>query len=303
MAFPARPHTLWQLRTRALVLGERTRVLGILNCTPDSFSGDGLRSRDAAVAHGLQLLEDGADGLDIGGESTRPSSGAAGSHAISTSEEQDRVLPVIEALLLEKNGLLLSIDTYRAATARAAVAAGADIVNDVSGFLWDEAMAHTCAELRCGVVLMHTRGRPDEWRSLSPLAEEEVLPLVRNGLAERLAAAVDAGIAPDRIVLDPGYGFGKAFEANYCLLAGQDSLLAFGSPLLAGVSRKSFLEKTLTRRLGLEGVVPGERDTASVAAGVAAILNGASILRVHAVKASVEAAAIADAILAGAMVV
>jgi dihydropteroate synthase len=300
MAFAARPHTQWQLRTRALALGRQTRVLGIVNCTPDSFSGDGLRDLgvEAAVAHGLRLLDDGADGLDLGGESTRPGSGAASSSAVSLAEEQDRVLPVIEALLREREDLLLSIDTYHAATARAAVAAGVEIVNDVSGFLWDATMAETCAALQCGVVLMHTRGRPDEWRTLPPVADAEVLPLIRSGFAERLAAAESAGVMRERIVLDPGYGFGKIFEANYTLLAGQSELLALGRPLLAGPSRKSFLGRTLARRLRLDDVVPGERDTASVAAGVAAILNGASILRVHAVKPSVEAAAIADAILA-----
>jgi dihydropteroate synthase len=298
MAFAARPRTFLQLRTRALTLGEQTRVLGIVNCTPDSFSGDGRRSADEAVAHGLQLLDDGADGLDIGGESTRPGSGAAGSLAISTAEEQDRVLPVIEALLRERAGLLLSIDTYRADTARVAVAAGAEIVNDVSGLLWDDAMTAACAQLRCGVVLMHTRGRPDEWRSLPQIPEAQVLPLVREGLAERLSAAVAAGIEHERIILDPGYGFGKAFEANYALLSGQDALLALGRPLLAGVSRKSFLGRTLGQRQGREEVLPTDRDIASVAAGVAAILQGAAILRVHAMKPAVEAAAIADAILA-----
>jgi dihydropteroate synthase len=297
MAFASRPPMLWQLRTRSLAFGARTQIMGILNCTPDSFSGDGQRTCDLAVAHGLRLLEEGADILDIGGESTRPGSGAGGSNAISAAEEQDRVLPVIEALLRERPGLLLSIDTYRAATARAAVAAGAQIVNDVSGFLWDEAMAAVCAELQCGVVLMHTRGRPDEWRTQPPLNAADALPLVKSGLAERLAAAHQAGIALERTLLDPGYGFGKALDANYILLAGQAQLLALGRPLLAGLSRKSFLGRTLARRLERVEIAPQTRDAATAAASVAAILNGASVVRVHAVREVVEASAIADAIL------
>ncbi len=297
MAFVSRPAVPWQLRTCSLALGARTQVMGIVNCTPDSFSGDGQRTSDLAVAHGLRLLGEGADILDIGGESTRPGSGAAGSAAISAAEEQDRVLPVIEALLREQPGLLLSIDTYRAATARAAVAAGAQIVNDVSGFLWDAAMASACAQLRCGVVLMHARGRPDEWRTLPALHPADVVPLVGSGLRERLAAAESVGIALERILLDPGYGFGKSFDANYALLAGQAELLALDRPLLAGVSRKSFLGRTLARRLGRDEVSPEERDIATTAASVAAILNGAGVLRVHAVRPAVEAAAIADAVL------
>ncbi len=298
MALVARPRMEWQLRTRVLALGERTRVLGIVNCTPDSFSSDGQRTVDAAVAYGLRLLEEGADGLDVGGESTRPGSGAASDRAISAAEEQDRVLPVLEALRREQPGVLLSIDTYRAGTARAAVAAGAEIVNDVSGLLWDAGMAEACAALHCGVVLMHTRGRPDEWRALPRLADGEILPLVRDGLRSALEAATAAGIALERIVLDPGYGFGKAFEANYVLLAEQARLLALGRPLLAGVSRKSFLGRALEQSLGREAVPAIEREAASVAAGVTAILHGASVLRVHGVKAAVEAAAIVDAVLA-----
>ena len=312
--FVERPRVLWQLRTRALALGERTRVVGIVNVTPDSFSGDGLRSgardageaRERAVAHGLRLLEEGAAILDLGGESTRPGSGAAGERAITAAEEQDRVLPVVEALLRERPDALLSADTYRAATARAVVTAGAEIVNDVSGFLWDDAMAAVCAETRCGVVLTHTRGRPDEWRTLPALPPGEVAPLVYEGLRSRLQAALAAGVALERIVLDPGYGFGKAFDANYALLRGQATLLGLGRPLLAGVSRKAFLGRTLgnlgrmaDHALGGEDVPPGRREHATLAASVAAVLQGASLLRVHAVRPAVEATAIADAILAG----
>ncbi len=301
MGFVVRPWHTWQLRTRALALGERTRVMGIVNLAPDSFSGDGVRSVEEAVGRALGMLEEGADVLDLGAESTRPGSGAGSERAISEGEEQARLLPVLEALRRERPEAIVSADTYRAGTARAALAAGAEIVNDVSGFLWEPSLARVCAEARCGVVLMHTRGRPDEWRGLPPLAPEEVAPLVLEGLRGRLAAAQAAGVDAERIVLDPGYGFGKAFGANYPLLARQDLLLALGRPLLAGVSRKSFLGRTLAvLRDGIDAP-PEERETASMAAGVAAVLNGASLLRVHSVRAAVEAAAIADAVLATAV--
>ncbi len=285
-----------------LPLGARTLVMGIVNVTPDSFSGDGLQARDAAgsteraVEQGLHMLDEGATLLDLGGESTRPGSGAAGERAISETEEQNRVLPVIEALLRERPDAVLSIDTYRAVTARAAVRAGAEIVNDVSGFLWDGAMASACAEARCGVVLMHTRGRPDEWRTLPALPAAEVVPLVLRELRARLRAAEKAGVAAEQIVLDPGYGFGKAWESNYALLAGQADLLQLG-PLLAGVSRKSFLGRTLGQLYGSGDVPPEGREQATAAACVAAVLHGASLLRVHAVRPALEAVAIADAVL------
>ena len=310
-----RPTSDWQLRSRTLSLGARTLVMGIVNITPDSFSGDGAHAavrdttaaREYALQQGLRLLDEGAAILDLGGASTRPGSGAGSEKAISTTEEQDRLLPVVEALLRASPQAILSVDTYRAATARAALAAGAEIVNDVSGLLWDPQMAATCGELPCGLVLMHTRGRPDEWRMLPPVAPGAVLSLVRDGLQGCLKAADAAGIARERIVLDPGYGFGKAFDVNYALLRAQAQLLVLGRPLLAGVSRKSFLGRTLGRALGSTGgesasqvdVPPSGRDNATLAASVAAILQGASLLRVHAVRPAVEAAAIADAVLAG----
>ncbi len=299
MPFASRPLSHWQLRTRVLPLGARTRVMGIVNLTPDSFSGDGLlgSSPGQQVERALALLDEGADLLDLGAESTRPGSGAGGERAISTTEEQDRLLPVLEGVLRERPDAIVSVDTYRAATARPALAAGAEIVNDVSGFLWDVAMAGTCAELCCGVVLMHTRGRPDEWRGLPRVPGGEVVGLVLRGLRERREVAQAAGVVPERIVLDPGYGFGKAFDVNYELLAGQHELLSLGLPLLAGVSRKSFLGRTIAARFGRPDVPAAERDRATLAASVASILNGASLLRVHAVRPAVEAAAIADAVL------
>jgi dihydropteroate synthase len=296
MAFVRRPAAAWQLRTRSLELGARTLVMGVLNVTPDSFSDGGLYlSAHAAIEQALEQLDAGADLLDIGGESTRPGLAAL---IVSAEEEQDRILPVLSAVLRERPQAVLSVDTYKAATARAAVAAGAEIVNDISGLAWDTEMAATCAELACGVVLMHTRGRPPEWPTLPCLAAAEVMPLVRSGLAQSLERALDAGVERSRIALDPGYGFGKIFSENHPLLAHQDELLALGQPLLAGVSRKSFLGRILGSAVGEASVPVSGRGNATLAATTAAILAGASIVRVHDVRTAREAAAVADAILA-----
>lgn len=295
-----RAHFEWKLRTRSLTLGTATRVMGILNVTPDSFSKDGvLHSVDEAVEVALAMFAGGAAIVDVGGESTRPGAGGA----ISTQQETDRVLPVIAGIRDAMPDALLSIDTYRAPTAKAAIAAGAEIVNDVSGLLWDEAMAATCAELECGVILMHARGRPYEWKSLPRLTPEEVLPLVKRELAQRLEAAVIAGIPANRIVLDPGFGFGKMQDANYPLLRGLPELATLGQPLLAGVSRKSFLGHTLaplyTATAGGAAIAPvSAREHATLAASAIAIIMGASLVRVHQVRPMVEAALITDAALA-----
>ena len=244
-----RTKTSWRLRTRELELGRRTLVMGVVNITPDSFSdGGAFLDPEAAVAHALELLDEGADLLDLGAESTRPGSragGAAGSAlaptgrpndtdltlgtpAVSAVQEQARLLPAIAGILNARPDAVLSVDTYKAETARAALKAGAEIVNDVSGFLWDAEMGPVCAEAGCGVVLMHTRGRPEEWRGQPRLKPEEVLEAVREGLRASLKLAAAAGIPPEAVVLDPGYGFGKRFEENFSLLARQAELLALG---------------------------------------------------------------------------
>ncbi|MGH9590680.1 MAG: dihydropteroate synthase, partial [Terracidiphilus sp.] len=202
-----------------------------------------------------------------------------------------------EGILRARPDAVLSVDTYKAATARAALAAGAEIINDVSGFQWDSALAAACAESHCGVVLSHTRGRPGQWRHQPQLAPDALLSLVRDVLSASLSAAEAAGIPPESVVLDPGYGFGKRFGENYSLLARQSELLALGRPLLAGVSRKSFLGHTLAPLFGGRPAPVVDRENAGIAAQVAAVLNGASIVRVHAVRPAVEAARIADAIL------
>lgn len=295
MPFTRRSEFLWQLRTRTLALGVKTRVMGVLNVTPDSFSDGGLyHGTEDAIEQGLRMLDEGADILDIGGESTRPGQ----AQILSAAEEQERVLPVIAAILKARPRSVISIDTYKAETARAAVGAGAEIVNDVSGFLWDNDMAATCTHLQCGVVLMHTRGKPDEWRTQPQLDATEVLRLVKRELGERLQAALDADITRDRIVLDPGYGFGKRLENNYPLLTHQAELRELGQPLMAGVSRKSFLARTLRELHGDTDAPVEARLHATVAATTAAILGGGDIVRVHDVRPAVEAACIADAILA-----
>jgi dihydropteroate synthase len=295
MAFSSRARFDWQLRTRTLALGKRTLLMSILNLTPDSFSGDGLAGAalDAVVYRAIGHLDGGADILDLGAESTRP-----GAEPVSADAEQARVLPVLEAVLRERPAAVISVDTYHAATARAAGMAGAQIVNDVSGLLWDEDMAAAVAETRCGVVLMHTRGKPAEWRKQPALATKEVVPLVLAGLRERLAAAEAAGIARECIVLDPGFGFGKRGAENFALLAGFAKLGKLDRPLLAGVSRKGFLGEALAD-LRFEGHAATDPLNATIAANVAAILGGAHIVRVHDLQEAREAATIADAILRG----
>lgn len=274
--------------------------MGVVNITPDSFSdgGDFLDS-DAAVRRGLELIGQGADLLDLGAESTRPGAMAGDGNAaqVSAKEEQRRLLPVIEGILEARAEALISVDTYKASTAKAALRMGAEIVNDVSGFTWDSDMATVCADAKCGVVLMHTRGRPNEWRGQQKLAADDLMGAVRSGLSESMRQAAKAGIEADSIVLDPGYGFGKKFDENYVLLARQAELLEIGRPLLAGVSRKSFLGRTLSDFFGGKQVPVEARETASIAALVAAILHGASIVRVHDVRPALEAARIADAVL------
>jgi len=288
-----RPGFLWRLRTRALELGTRTLVMGILNVTPDSFSDGGkFLARDHAVAHALKMLDDGADLLDIGGESTRPGTPVVES-GIPAAEELLRIMPVIEDVLRERPGAILSVDTYKAEVARAAVNAGCEIVNDVSALRWDPQMAATVVELACGVVLMHTRGRPQEWRDLPPSAD--IVAEVKADLRSYAQSALAQGIAKDQIMLDVGIGFGKKFEQNYPLLAGLDQLQDLGFPLLVGTSRKSFIGSTLA--VNGKDAPPDQRLYGSLAAMTASILNGAHMVRVHDVKAGVEAVKIADEVL------
>ena len=303
----------WNLGTRTLELGKRTLIMGIVNVTPDSFSDGGLYlDRDKAIEHGERLLEEGADILDIGGESTRPgvrvavpvaslwadenakmSSPQQMKQPVSAEEELDRVIPVITDLKKKHPAAFISIDTYKASVARAAVTAGAEIVNDVSAMRWDKQMAKTVAELKCGVVLMHMRGRPEEWRDMAPVGD--IVLLVKRELKEWAEAAVLAGIRRERIALDPGFGFGKRFDENYPLLNRFSDLQSAGFPLLAGTSRKSFIGRTLARN-GIDAA-PADRLFGTIASQTALILKGAQILRTHDVRPAVDAARIADSIL------
>ncbi|HVZ15810.1 MAG TPA: dihydropteroate synthase [Terriglobales bacterium] len=297
-----RPHFQWQIAGRTLELGARTLVMGIVNVTPDSFSDGGtFFDRGDAVSHALRLLDEGADILDIGGESTRPGANvnvaqpflAVRKPSVSAEEELARVIPVITEVKRQRPSAIISVDTYKAFVAKIAVESGAAIVNDVSGFLWDPDMAETCAGLDCGVVLMHMRGLPETWRSLPKL--EDPVTLVKHELGLAVQKAEEDGIAHERIVLDPGFGFGKSFEENYPLLAHLDELASLGFPLLAGTSRKSFVG----RAMGLSSDVPAsERLSGSLAAMVISIMKGSHIVRVHDVKESIEAARVADAIAA-----
>lgn len=295
-----RPRCTWRLRSRSLELGDKTIIMGVVNVTPDSFSDGGrFFEPERAIEHGLRLLDEGADILDIGGESTRPGASTAGDEAgtpVSEEEECRRVLPVIEGVLHAKPEATISIDTYKAGVARAAVMAGAEIVNDVSAFQWDPQMGAACAELGCGVVLMHTRGKPKDWRTLP--AMDDILRTIEHDLANRIQVAFERGVARERIVLDPGFGFGKNFDENLQLLAHFDRLQRLGFPLLAGASRKSFIGRAIEARTAKDAP-PSERLYGSVAAMVASILRGAHLVRVHDVRPAVEAAAVADAVLAG----
>jgi dihydropteroate synthase len=272
--------------------------MGILNVTPDSFSDGGLFvSPASAVDQALRLLDEGADILDLGGESTRP-----GAQPVKAEDEQSRILPILNAILKARPDAILSIDTFHATTAQLAVQAGAEIVNDVSGHTWDPDMSGTCADLRCGVVLTHTRGRPSEWATLPNLPPTSVMPIVLTGLRDSLLAARTAGVSADRIVLDPGFGFGKRGDENYAIHALFPQLHQFGLPILAGTSRKGFLGRTLSplHSSDMPAADSEARLRATSASNVAAILAGAHILRVHDVRPAADAAAIADAILTAA---
>jgi dihydropteroate synthase len=306
-----RPVFEWNLGSRSLPLGKRTLVMGVINVTPDSFSDGGQHfDRDAAVAYGLQLLQDGADIVDVGGESTRPgakviaSAETAGKNAsvgpqhpekqpVSEKEELERVIPVISALKQKRPEAVISVDTYKANVARAAVDAGAEIVNDVSGFRWDPRMVKTLAGLKCGAVLMHMRGRPEEWHTLPPVSD--IVTLVKRELRAWADVAQIGGVKRERIVLDPGFGFGKSFQENYPLLKRFDELHELRYPLLAGVSRKSFIGRALARN-GEDAPV-AERLYGTVAAETAVILKGAHIVRTHDVRACADAVRIADIVV------
>jgi dihydropteroate synthase len=296
-----RPVFDWNIGSRLLQLGKHTLIMGVLNVTPDSFSDGGLYlDRDHAIEYGLQMLQEGADIIDVGGESTRPGAKIEGSAnpspdkpPVGEKEELDRVLPVITLLKKKRPDAVISVDTYRASVARAAIESGAEIVNDVSGFLWDAKMRKTLAALKCGAIMMHMRARPDEWRTLPSVAD--VLMLVKRELRERADDAVMAGVKRERLVLDPGLGFGKSFEQNYPLLKRFDELHQLRYPLVAGVSKKSFIGRALAR--GGKDAAVEDRLIGTIAAETALILRGAQIIRTHDVRACADAVKIADIVV------
>jgi dihydropteroate synthase len=303
-----RPVFEWNIGTRTLQLGKRTLIMGVLNVTPDSFSDGGqYLDCDRAVEHALGLIDDGADIIDVGGESTRPGAittdGArtaspagqttAQTSPVSEQEELDRVVPVIRSLKQKRPQTTISIDTYKAKVARAAIEAGAEIVNDVSGFRWDPQMPKTLAALKCGAVLMHMRGRPDEWRMLPPA--QDIVTLVKRELRDWVDVALMAGVKRERLVLDPGFGFGKSFQENYPLLRRFEEFHQLHYPLLVGVSRKSFIGRALSRN-GQDAAMDA-RSYGTVATETALMLEGAHIIRTHEVRACLDAVKIADIVV------
>ena len=269
---------------RTLVLGERTFVMGIINVTPDSFSDGGqLLDPSVAIEAGVQMAQDGADLIDIGGESTRP-----GAAPLDEAEERRRVLPVIEGLAARVQ-TPISIDTYKASVAEAALGVGAALVNDVSGLRYEPALADVVARSGAPIVLMHTRGRSQQMYEQASYTD--VVGEVLDELRESMAFATTSGVAAERIILDPGLGFAKDAAQSCEVLARFDEFAELGRPLLAGPSRKSFI----TRAVGAR-VPPGERDWATAAAVTAAVLAGAHIVRVHAVRQMLQVVRVADEI-------
>jgi dihydropteroate synthase len=278
---------------RRLIWGERTYVMGIVNVTPDSFSGDGLDDAERAIAHGLAMVRDGADLLDVGGESTRP-----GAAPVTPEEEQRRVLPVIARLAAEA-GVPISVDTYRAATAGAALRAGATIVNDVWGLRADPALAGVAAEHGAALIIMHNRatasltspGVGGHYAAADYAGD--LMAEILAWLAEGLALAQAAGVAEEQVILDPGIGFGKGLRQNVEVLRRLAELRDLGRPLLIGPSRKSFIGRVLG------GLPPEERLEGTAATVALGIAHGADIVRVHDVHAMARVARVTDAIVRG----
>ncbi len=275
----------WQIAGGVLPIGERTLVMGILNVTPDSFSDGSLfLAPDSALKHAEQMITEGADIIDVGGESTRP-----GASAVSTEEEISRVLPIIR-ILAKSSSVPISIDTTKAKVARAALEAGAAIVNDVSGLRFDDHIADEVARMRAGLVLMHSRGSAEAMHRQAPV--DDVFENVVNGLRRSIATATEKQVAPECLAIDPGIGFGKTLKQNVALVAKLDRLREAlpEFPILIGTSNKSFIGKLLA------GASASERLHGTMASITAAILHGADIVRVHDVAATVDTVRVTDAI-------
>ena len=272
---PSQRATTWRLRTRALVLPRRPLLVGIVNVTPDSFSDGGrFLDVDAAVAHALALVADGADLIDVGGESTRP-----GATPVPAAVEMERVVPVIRRLVDETEAPI-SIDTRKAAVARAALDAGAEVINDVAGFEGDPEMVGVAVESAAGLCVMHMQGTPETMQQHPKYGD--VVAEVGCYLKNRRDALIAAGVSRDRICVDPGIGFGKTFEHNLALLEHCHALHSLGCPLLVGPSRKSFLGKLL-------GDDRADRTQATVGVALGLAAQGVQLLRVHDVRPVREA--------------
>jgi dihydropteroate synthase len=283
--FALMPIRQWRLARRSLAYGERTLVMGVLNITPDSFSDGGqFFSFDQAIVQAEQMISEGADIIDIGGESTRP-----GSEFVTIEEELRRVVPVIERLA-SKALVPISVDTTKAPVARAALHAGAEICNDISALRFDPLLADEVANANAGLVLMHSRGTPKTMQQLPPA--EDILSEVIGSLRESIAVATQHGVAPESLAIDPGIGFGKTMAQNVELIAKLDQLVKefAGFPLLIGTSRKSFIGKLLN------SAPTDQRLHGTIATVAAAVLAGAHIVRVHDVQATVEALRVIDAV-------
>lgn len=268
-----------------LPLGQRTHIMGVLNVTPDSFSDGGqYLDRDKAIRQGLRLAEDGADIIDVGGESTRPYA-----ERISLQEEIDRVIPVIKTLRAAL-AVPISIDTFKAGVARAAIRAGASIINDISALRFDPEMVSTAAGAGVPVILMHMKGTPADMQK-DP-TYENLVPEIIEFLQDAKARAMAGGIEEKMILLDPGIGFGKTFDHNLQIIRDLAAFCRLGRPLVLGSSRKAFLGHILDKE-------PQERDTGTMATVAAGVMNGASIVRVHNVKMALDTVRVIDAIKRG----
>jgi dihydropteroate synthase len=280
----------WHIKDRLLPIGERTLIMGILNVTPDSFSDGGqFFSIDAALAHAEQMIAEGADIIDVGGESTRP-----GGEPVSAEDEIKRVVPVIEALV-QRTDTPISVDTTKSEVVRAALDAGAAIVNDISALRFDFYIANAVARAGAGLVLMHSRGTPATMHRLPPVAD--IMHEVTHSLRASINMAERRGVKRESIVIDPGIGFGKSQEQNLELIAKLDQLIAAfpDYPLLIGTSRKSFIGRILADDSGTP--VPAEdRLHGTMATITTAILKGANIVRVHDVRAAAETITVLSAI-------
>lgn len=275
----------WKTKDRVIDLNERGLIMGILNATPDSFSDGGRYvAVEVAVSHAIGMLQDGAEIIDIGGESTRP-----GAPKISEEEELARVIPVIKGLR-DVSKCLISIDTSKAAVAKAAIEAGADIVNDVTGLTGDVNMAKVCAESNVGVIVMHMQGTPQTMQDAPKY--QDVLRDVRRYFEDRYRMLTKQGVDPQCLCFDPGVGFGKTLEHNLQLLHGLGSLEVWERPILLGVSRKSMIGKILNHEEA------EDRDAGTVALTAIGRRAGAQIHRVHEIKRNYEAMRMAEAVLA-----